>query len=159
MASIYEGLTNELKIKCELKGIKFTKKNLRLIINKETTKKNKNIKKMLDDDELIEKIVNELEEISKKLHEIFVSLIYLNELLIIFEEEPQVSKKKARKLLKEKVVINIFDLAAEKYEKRTTINLLVQDIIDNPERIFPLKFAKGTVFEYFLQKIWDREGM
>ena len=52
---------------------------------------------MLDDDELIEKIVNEIEETSKKLHEIFVSLIYLNELLIIFGEEPQVSKKKQRK--------------------------------------------------------------
>ena len=70
---------------------------MRLIINKDTTKKNKNIKKMLDDDELIEKIVNEIEENSKKLHEIFVSLIYLNELLIIFGEEPQVSKKKQRK--------------------------------------------------------------
>ena len=153
MASIYEGLTNELKIKCELKGIKFTKKNLRLIINKDTTKKNKNIKKMLDDDELIEKIVNEIEENSKKLHEIFVSLIYLNELLIIFGEEPQVSKKKAKKILKTKVFINIFDLLEGKYEKRTTKKLLIQDMIDNPERIFPLKFAKGTGFQYFLQNI------
>ena len=153
MASIYEGLTNELKIKCELKGIKFTKKNLRLIINKDTTKKNKNIKKMLDDDELIEKIVNEIEENSKKLHEIFVSLIYLNELLIIFGEEPQVSKKKAKKILKTKVFINIFDLLEGKYEKRTTKKILIQDMIDNPERIFPLKFAKGTGFQYFLQNI------
>ena len=77
MASIYEGLTNELKIKCELKGIKFTKKNLRLIINKDTTKKNKNIKKMLDDDELIEKIVNEIEENSKKLHDKLTKLLYV----------------------------------------------------------------------------------
>ena len=108
---------------------------------------------MLDDDELIEKIVNEIEENSKKLHEIFVSLIYLNELLIIFGEEPQVSKKKAKKILKTKVFINIFDLLEGKYEKRTTKKLLIQDMIDNPERIFPLKFAKGTGFQYFLQNI------
>jgi hypothetical protein len=153
MSLIYEGLINELKLIFLKKNIDFTKKNLRLIINKETTKKNKNIKKMLDDDELIEKIVNELEETSKKLHEIFACLTYLNELLIIFGEEPQASKKKAKKILKTKVFINIFDLIAGKYEKRTSKKLLIQDMIDNPVRIFPLKFAKGTAFQYFLQNI------
>ena len=147
MSLIYEGLINELKLIFLKKNIDFTKKNLRLIINKETTKKNKNIKKMLDDDELIEKIVNELEETSKKLHEIFACLTYLNELLIIFGEEPQASKKKAKKILKTKVFINIFDLIAGKYEKRTSKKLLIQDMIDNPVRIFPLKFAKGTAFQ------------
>ena len=56
MVTIYEGLINELKIKCELKGIKFTKKNFKKIINKNITDKNKNTKKRLHDDELIEKI-------------------------------------------------------------------------------------------------------
>ena len=107
----------------------------------------------VDDLKEIEKIVNEIEENSKKLHEIFVSLIYLNELLIIFGEEPQVSKKKAKKILKTKVFINIFDLLEGKYEKRTTKKLLIQDMIDNPERIFPLKFAKGGAFQSFLQNI------
>jgi hypothetical protein len=65
----------------------------------------------------------------------------------------QVSKKKAKKLLKTKVFINIFDLLEGKYEKRTTKKLLIQDMIDNPERIFPLKFAKGGAFQYFLQNI------
>ena len=153
MSTIYEGLINELRLILKKNNIDFTKKNLRLIINKETTKKNKNRKKMLDDDELIEKIVNELEEISKKLHERFACLINLNMLLIIFGEEPQVSKKKAKKLLKTKVFINIFDLLEEKYEKRTTKKLLIQDMTDNPERIFPLKFAKGGTFQYFLQNI------
>ena len=49
--------------------------------------------------------------------------------------------------------INIFDLLEGKYEKRTTKKILIQDMIDNPERIFPLKFAKGPGFQYFLQNI------
>ena len=143
METIYEVLINELKIKCELKGIKFTKKNLRLIINKETTKKNKNRKKMLDDDELIEKIVNELEVKAKKLREISeADLKVLNELLIIFGEETQPSKTKAKKILKTQVFINIHDFVEKKYEKRTTEELLIQDIKNNPDRAFPLMFVK-----------------
>jgi len=45
MATVYEGLINELKLKFYLKEIKFTKKNFKLIMNKEITEKNKNKKK------------------------------------------------------------------------------------------------------------------
>jgi len=156
MVTIYEGLINELKIKCELKGIKFTKKNFKKIINKKITDKNINTKKRLDDDELIEKIVNEIETIAKKLQEILAAdLKGLNELLIIFEEEPQPSLTKAKKFLKTKVFINIFDLLEEKYEKRReTIEELQQDIKNNPDRIFPLRFVKSRKKEkIFLQHI------
>jgi len=156
MATIYEGLINELKIKCELKGIKFTKKNFKKIINKETTTKNINTKKRLDDDELIEKIVNEIETIAKKLQEILAAdLKGLNELLIIFGEEPQPSLTKAKKLLKTKVFINIFDLLEKKYEKRReTIEELQQDIKNNPDRTFRLMFAKSSKkVKNFLQHI------
>ena len=118
MVTIYEGLINELKIKCELKGIKFTKKNFKKIINEKITDKNINTKKRLDDNELIEKIVNEIEKIAKKLQEILAAdLKGLNELLIIFGEDPQPSLTKAKKLLKT-IFINIHDLVSQKYEKR-----------------------------------------
>ena len=142
METVYEGLINELKLNFSLKGIKFTTINFKLIMNKEITEKNKNIKKKLDDELLIEKILNELVVISIKLSSMLSTLKGLNELLIIFKEEPQPSKTKARKLLKEKVVINIFDLVAEKYEKRTTRELLQKELRNCPDRRYPLLSAK-----------------
>lgn len=157
MATIYEGLINELKLKFYLKEIKFTKKNFKLIMNKETTDKNKNIKKKLHDDELIEKIVTELVVIGTKLSLMLLTLKGLNELLILFKEEPQPSKTKARKLLKEKVVINIFDLVAEKYEKITTYEKLKEDMENNPERVFPLWVAKTFKgLQFFCQHIREQ---
>ena len=157
MSTIYEGLINELKIKCELKGIKFTTQNLRLIMNKDITRKNKNIKKMLDDELLIEKILNELVVIALKLSSMLLTLKGLNELLNIFKEELQASKNKARKLLKETIVINIFDLVSEKYEKRTTYEKLREDMENNPGRVFPLWFAKTFKgLQFFLQHIREK---
>ena len=158
MVTIYEGLINELKIKCELKGIKFTKKNFKKIINEKITDKNINTKKRLDDNELIEKIVNEIEKIAKKLQEILAAdLKGLNELLIIFGEDPQPSLTKAKKLLKT-IFINIHDLVSQKYEKRReTIEELQQDIKNNPDRIFPLRFAKSSKkAKNFLQNIREK---
>jgi len=40
------------------------------------------------------------------------------------------------------VFINIFDLIAEKYEKRTTKQKLTEELRDHPERRFPLQIAK-----------------
>jgi len=157
MSTIYEGLINELKKKFELKNIKFTTKNFKKIMNKDITRKNKNIKQMLDEDELIEKILNELVLIATKLSLMLLNLKGLNELLIIFKEEPQPSKTKARKLLKEMVVINIFDLVEEKYEKRTTYGKLKEDMKNNPERVFPLWFAKTFKgLQFFLQHIREK---
>jgi hypothetical protein len=157
MATIYEGLINELKTKCELKGIKFTTKNFKLIMNKEITEKNKNKKKRLDGELLIEEIVNELVVISIKLSSMLSTLKGLNELLIIFKEEPQPSKNKAIKLLKENVVINIFDLVVEKYEKRTTYEKLKEDMENNPGRVFPLWVAKTFKgLQFFCQHIKEK---
>lgn len=157
METIYQGLINELKSKFYLKEIKFTTKNFKLILNKEITEKNKNKKKRLDDDELIEKIVNELVEIGTKLSLMLLTLKGLNELLIIFKEEPQPSLNKARKLLKEKVVINLFDLVAEKYEKRTTYEKLKEDMENNPGRVFPLWVAKTFKgLQFFCQHIREK---
>ena len=89
-----------------------------------------------------------------KLSLTLLNLKGLNELLIIFKEEPQPSKTKSKKLLKEMVVINIFDLVAEKYEKRTTYEKLKEDIENNPGRAFPLWFAKTFKgLQFFLQHI------
>jgi hypothetical protein len=157
MSSIYEGLINKLKSKFELKNIKFTTKNFKKIMNKDITRKNKNIKQMLDEDELIKEIVNELVVIGTKLSLMLLTLKGLNELLIIFKEEPQPSKRKARKLLKEKVVINLFDLVAEKYEKRTTYEKLREDMENNPDRTFPLWLAKTFKgLQFFLQHIREK---
>ena len=157
MATIYEGLVNKLKLKFSLKEIKFTTKNFKLIMNKEITEKNKNKKKMLDGELLIEEIVNELVVIGTKLSLMLLTLKGLNELLIIFKEEPQPSLNKARKLLKEKVVINLFDLVAEKYEKKTTYEKLKEDMENNPGRVFPLWVAKTFKgLQFFCQHIREK---
>ena len=70
------------------------------------------------------------------------NLLWLNERLIQFGKEPQLSKTKALMLLKTKVFINIYDLAAGQYEARTTKMLLRNELRNNPERRFPLCFAK-----------------
>lgn len=156
MTTIYECLVNELKLNFSLKGIKWTTKNFKLIMNKEITEKNK--KKMLDGELLlIEEIVNELVVIGTKLSLMLLTLNGLNELLIIFKEEPQPSLKKARKLLKEKVVINLFDLVAEKYEKKTTYEKLKEDMENNPGRVFPLWVAKTFKgLQFFCQHIREK---
>ena len=85
----------------------------------------------------------------KKLNNLF----WLNERLLQFSEEQQVSIKKARKLLKTKVFINIYDLEAEKYEKKTTKQLLKKELGKHVERRFPLFIAKKKYnFKMFSNK-------
>jgi len=72
-------------------------------------------------------------------------LVWLNERLIQFGEEPQLSKTKALNLLKRKVFINIYDLESGQYEKRTTLTLLKKELKKKPERRFPLKVAKNNI--------------
>ena len=69
-------------------------------------------------------------------------LLWLNEKLVLFGEQPQPSKTKALKVLKTKVFINIYDLAAEKYEMRTTKQKLIEQLRNYPEKRFPLWLAK-----------------
>jgi hypothetical protein len=56
--------------------------------------------------------------------------------------------------LKKKVFINIYDLEAEIYEKRTTKKLLKRDLKKNPDRRYPLRLAKNNItLKCFLIKI------
>jgi hypothetical protein len=152
METIYEGLTNELKFKLGLKKIEFDEM-FRLINNQ----KYEEIKKIVDDENiqtLIDDILNERKKIGNELEKKLNDLIWLNERLLQFGEEPQLSKTQALKLLKTKVFINMYDLDAELYEKRTTKKLLKTQLRKHPETRYPLYCAKeNETLKCFLIKI------
>jgi len=140
MASTYYDLIDELKVKLKSKHIKFNP--IMNLINSEDYE---------DVHNLIVKIVEEREHIGKTMEKNLNDLLWLNEMLVLFGEEPQPSIRKALRLFKEKVFINIYDLLAEKYEKRTTWNKLVEELRDYPERRFPLEIAKKyKALKFFL---------
>ena len=141
MTSVYERLICDLKIKLKNENIKF-KKIFSLINNQ----KYDEIIKIINDEtiqRLIENIVDEREQIGNNLENKLNNLLWLNERLIQFGEEPQPSKTKALDLLKKKVYINIYDLEAEKYEKRTTIQLLKKELQKKTRQTFPVILCKG----------------
>ena len=105
MTSVYERLICDLKIKLKNENIKF-KKIFSLINNQ----KYDEIIKIINDEtiqRLIENIVDEREQIGNNLENKLNNLLWLNERLIQFGEEPQQSKTKALYLLKKKVYIII----------------------------------------------------
>jgi hypothetical protein len=152
MTSVYEELICNLKIKLKNKNIKI--KDLFSLINNE---KYDEIIEIIHDETihtLIENIVVERERIGNNIENKLNNLLWLNDRLIQFGEEPQLSKTKALNLLKKKVFINIYDLEAEKYEKRTTKKLLKRDLKKNPDRRYPLRLAKNNItLKCFLIKI------
>ena len=152
MTSVYEGLICDLKIRLKNKNIKF--KKLFSLINNQ---KYDEITKIIHDESiqtLIKNIVSKRETISNNMENKLNDLLWLNERLIQFGEEPQSSKTKALKLLKTKVFINIYDLEEEKYERRTTKELLRKEIRKNPDRRFPLCSAKeNKTLRCFLIKL------
>ena len=131
MVSTYYDFIDELREKLKNKHINFN-----AIINLI------NCQEYEDIHVLIAKIVAERENICKNMEKNLNDLLWLNEMLIIFGEEPQPSITKARRLLKTKVFINIYDLAAEKYEMRTTKQKLIEQLRNYPEKRFPLWLAK-----------------
>jgi hypothetical protein len=131
MASPYYDLIDELKTKLKSKHIPFNP-IMNLI----------NCQEYEDIHVLITKIVEEQDHIGKTMEQNLNDLVWLNDKLVIFGEEPQPSITKARRLLKAKVFINIYDLAAKRYEKRTTWSKLVEELRDHPERRYPLWLAK-----------------
>ena len=140
MTSVYEGLIYDLKIKLTNKNIEF--KKLFSLINNQ---KYDEIIEIIHDETiqtLIENIVDEREKIGNNMENKLNDLLWLNDRLIQFGEEPQPSKTKALNLLKTKVFINIYDLDAEKYESRKTKQLLIKELRKNPARRFPLHCAK-----------------
>ena len=152
MTSVYEGLICELKMKMKTKNIKFNK--VFSLINNE--KYDKIIEIIHDEtsETLIENIFAEREKICNNMEKKLNDLLWLNDRLIQFGEEPQSSKTKALKLLKTKVFINIYDLEAEKYERRPTKELLIKELRKKPDRRFPLCSAKeNTTLRCFLIKL------
>ena len=152
MISSYESLICDLKIRLKNKNIKF--KKLFSLINNQ---KYDEITKIIHDESiqtLIKNIVSKRETISNNMENKLNDLLWLNERLIQFGEEPQSSKTKALKLLKTKVFINIYDLEEEKYERRTTKELLRKEIRKKPDRRFPLHSAKeNKTLRCFLIKL------
>ena len=131
MASTYYDLIDELREKLKNKHINFN-----AIINLINSQEYEDIHV------LIAKIVAERENICKTMEKNLNDLLWLNEKLVLFGEQPQPSITKALKVLKTKVFINIYDLAAEKYEMRTTQQKLIEQLRNYPEKRFPLCLAK-----------------
>ena len=152
MVTLYESFIIELKNKLKNKNIKFNK-----IFNLINNEKFDEIIEIIDDETihtLIKNIINEREKIGNNLEKKLNNLLWLNERLIQFGEEPQSSKTKSLNLLKQKVFINIYDLESENYEKRTTKELLRKELRKKRERRFTLKFAKDNeTLKCFLIKL------
>lgn len=134
MASPYYDLIDELRSKLKSKHIPFNP--IMSLIN---------CKEYEDIHVLITKIVEEQDHIGKTMEQNLNDLLWLNKILVLFGEEPQPSKTKARRLFKAKVFINIYDLVAEKYEMRTTRSKLAEQLKNHPERRFPLHKAKKHI--------------
>ena len=151
MLSIYDKNVCDLKIRLKNKNIKFNK--LFSLINNQ---KYDEIAKIIPDEiiqTLIKNIVSERESISNNMENKLNSLLWLNERLIQFGENTQSSKKKALKILKTKVFINIYDLEAEKYAG-TTKELLRKELRKKCDRRFPLCMAKeNKTLKLFLIKL------
>ena len=104
--------------------------------------------------DLIENIVKIRETIGENLEKKLNDLLWLIERLIQFGEKSQLSKTKALNLLKTNIFINIYDLEAEKYEKKTTKELLKKELRKKRERRFPLNSAKhNETFKSFIIKL------
>lgn len=155
MTSVYQRLICDLKIKLKNKNIKF--KHIFSLINNQKYNEINEINEIIYDEtilRLIENIVDEREKIGNNMEIKLNNLLWVNERLIQFGEEPQSSKTKALKLLKTKIFINIYDLEAEKYEKRTTKQLLKKVLQKTPDIRFPLCSAKkNKTLKCFLIKL------
>ena len=142
MLSLYETLVCDLKLILKNNNIKY-KDILKLINNQ----KYDEIIELINDESihnLIENIINERERIGNSMENKLNNLLWLNDRLIQFGEEPQPSKTKALNVLKNNVFINIYDLEAEKYEKRTTKKQLQKDLKKNIDRCYSLCIAKNN---------------
>ena len=143
MGSVYEQLIDELKIHVNNKR-KFSE-ILRLI----------NEPHDLDEPTctLLIKISEERERIGQRMESKLNNLIWMNERLVQFGEEPQCTLTKARTLLKT-IFINIYDLESENYERRTTKLLLQKSLRKHPEKRYPLCSAKDHIsLKCFLIKL------
>jgi len=104
---------------------------------------------------LIRDEIKRLGDFTKRMETRLDNLEWLNTMLFLFKEQPQTSRKKARKLLKT-VYVYIFDfdcLPEELCGKRTTCDELIERVDkDGP---YPLSVAKKTRYlKHFLHHIY-----
>lgn len=150
----YEYLIDELKIELGIRGGDFN--SILRIINREEYEEIGDI----SDDKvicyLIEGIVNERVIIGNNVANLLNNRVLLNDLLIKFNLKQQSTLVKARNELKRNVFINIYDLEAGRYDRRVvSIQDITDDILSNPERLFPLDVARSdSVLKCFLQRIF-----
>ena len=155
MPTRYEDLINELRDELRIRRIGY--KRIFKLINRQEYEA---IMAIVNDtviNHLIDEIVNEREMIGNDVANTLNTLEFLNGLLIIFNEDPQPSLTKARKLFKKRIFINIYDLAAKRYNGRyKTKRLLLSDLQnENTHLRFPLHVAKRhPVLKCFLWKIF-----
>ena len=143
MVSVYEDLIGELRSKLKKKNIDFV--TIVKLINSQAYDK---IIELVRDETiftLITKIIAERERIGNAMEKKLNDLLWLNEMLIIFSEQPQPSKTQALKVLKTRVFINIYDFEAKKYERRTTKQKLKAQLRKHPEKRYLLQDAKKLI--------------
>lgn len=150
MSTRYECLLQDLKIKLKKQNIKFS--TIVSLIN------NANFEHILEIDENLEELVasieSEREAIGNNLEKKLNDLIWLNERLIQFGEEPQDTKTKALRILKNNIFINIYDLESGNFEARTSKTCLKKDLRNKRYRRFPLRCAKeNQTLKCFLIKL------
>jgi len=78
------------------------------------------------------------------------NLKWMNRCITTFGLLPQPTKKQARKVLR-RVNINIYDLCANRLDKRCSLRALKRDMRQNKWRRFPKKMAKHTLLREFLR--------
>jgi hypothetical protein len=151
MSSTYDELIASLKNQCRNKRVKY-KKIIRTLNRYEYDEIIHMIEIINDESigDIIEDIIAEREEIANIIANIYHNLSLMNHYLEIFNEEPQTSLTKARKLFKTKIFINIYDFNYGMYGERTTKKLLRECFKKYPETMFPLKLAKEYGFQHLL---------
>jgi hypothetical protein len=104
----------------------------------------------------------ETERVADEMNKKLLDLSLLNECLRVFGEPEQATLKRARKVLKTKVFIGIYDLVYERYHLRhATHGDLVKYLRADKTRIFPLSAldknpCQKNVLRAFLHRVYSK---
>ena len=151
MSSTYDELIASLKNQCRNKRVKY--KEIIRTLNRYEYDEIIHMIEIINDEsigDIIEDIIAEREEIANIIANMYHNLSLMNHYLVIFNEKPQTSLTKARKIFKTKIFINIYDFRYQQYNRRTIKEGLRKDLRKNPERMFPLQLAKKYGFQHLL---------
>ena len=90
-------------------------------------------------------------DVANQMEDNLCNLKWMNRCIKTFGLLPQSTKRRARKVLR-RVNINIYDLCANRLDKRCSLRALKCDLRQNKWRIFPKKMAKQhTLLREFLR--------